>query len=321
MFYPISYSVPEEIIVPYVPFKMRHTASHDYQFNDPTEYLKNYRNSIFGMTQLKCGWDCFRHYEILSQGTIPFFDDGAGVHAKLENCPKRTLFNFPKAQVLDLMKKYGSKTYDEIMKTSSSILFNDINELLDYTKKNLTTQSSAQYVLSKTDTPTTQKILYLTNFTNTVSDYMCEFLGHGLKKYTSGKADIFPEREFLYDSYPVEKTSSLYGKGFNYTRHLPANYMKSLEKETIWEKIKRRDYDHIIIYYHCRSGNYKIPFLTDEFPLNQYYENHEVSFVCGTDCDPYWSPELNWYIKMYHSCPLTELSNKGHNVFIREFGN
>lgn len=320
MLYPISYSVPDEIIVPYVPFKILHTAKHDYQFTNSTEYLKNYRNSIFATTRLKCGWDCFRHYEILSQGTIPFFTKEEGEHTSLENCPKKTLFNFPKSQVLDLMKKYGIQTYDEIMKNSSSILYHDLDTLLQYTKQNLTTQKSAEYVLSKTSTPTTKKVLYLGNFSSQTADYMCDLLGQGLVKYTDGTVDMLPEKEFLYDSYPIEQTSKLYGKGFNYTRHLPASLKKYPDVETIWDKIKRREYDQIIIYYHCRSGNYTIPFLTNEYPIFKYYSANEVSFVCGADCDPYWSPELNWYIKMNHVCPLSELSKKGHTVFIREFG-
>lgn len=310
MQFPIAYSVPEEIIVPYVPLKTCHTAKHDYQFTDSGSYLKNYGTAIFGETRLKCGWDCFRHYEILSQGTIPYFHN-------LQECPKKTLFNFPKVQVLELMEKYGSRTFDDIMKESSSILYNDLDDLLRYTKDNLTTRKSAEYILSKTQTPFTTKVLFLHNI-NPIGDYLCDMVAHGFSRLTDGEVDIYPNLDYLYDSYPLEKTSSLYGKGFNYTRHLPSKYKKDLTLEAIWEKCITGQYDQIVVYFQ-HNDLYKLPFFSEENDLRFFYPSDAISFLCGRDCDPYWSPEKEWYIRMNHNCDLKRYEGQ-FNAFIREYG-
>lgn len=309
MLYPISYSIPEEIIVPYVPFKTSHTASHTYQFTDSQMYLKNYRTAIFGTTGLKCGWDCFRHYEILSQGTIPLFND-------LENCPSLTLHNFPKQKILELRDLYGPMTFDEIMKTSSSHLYTNIDELLNLTKSTLTTKESATYILSKTTTPTTKRILYIDNI-ETKGEYLTDMIAHGLYRLTEGDVHMYPDHAWRYSSYPESETQLLYGKGFNYTRLLEKQYIHTFDE--IFENIKQRYYDHVIVSIQC-SSNTPVPFLMNhENTIFKYYDSSEVSIVCGNDCDSYWSPELNWYIRYRHDCPLKKISAL-NNVFIRELG-
>lgn len=314
MLYPISFSVPEEIIVPYVPFKTCHTASHAYQFTEAEPYLKNYRSAIFGTTSLKCGWDAFRHYEILSQGTITYFDN-------LQGCPKQTLHSFPKEQVMSLMNKYGSHTFSEIMSTSSSILHNDLDELLTYTRTNLTTRSAAEYILSKTSTPTTNNVLFLHNLDEKV-DYQAMMTAHGLIHHTNGQVDIYTDMEYLYSDYPLENTVKLYGRGFNYSRHISATLKKSLSEEQVWEKIKVRHYDQIILYIHCQSQR-PIPFLSGDLDLHSYYSSSELSVVCGRDCDPYYDPNRDpnreWWIRDYHNCSLKRNAER-LNLFVREYG-
>jgi hypothetical protein len=309
MLYPISYSIPEELIVPYVPFKICHTASHEYQFTDSHMYLKNYKNAIFGDTRLKCGWDCFRHYEILSQGTIPFFHN-------LEKCPPLTLHNFPKQKIIELRDLYGPMTFDEIMKTSSSHLYNNIDELLNLTKSTLTTKESAKYILSKTNTPSTKRVLFLDNV-ETKGEYLTDMLAHGTYRLTDGEVHIYPDHAWRYTSYSDSETQLMYGKGFNYTRLLEKQYIHTSDE--ILENIQQRYYDHVIVLLQCYS-NTPVPFLiTHENNIFKYYNSSEISFVCGNDCDPYWSPELNWYIRDRHYCPLKILSTH-NNIFIRELG-
>ena len=42
---------------------------------DEIGYYKEYQHSRFGLTYKKAGWDCHRHYEILSSGAVPYFTD------------------------------------------------------------------------------------------------------------------------------------------------------------------------------------------------------------------------------------------------------
>jgi len=310
MLFPLSYSIPAEVIVPYVPFKTTHTADHNYQFDDVAPYMENYRKAFFGHTSLKCGWDCMRHYEILSQGTITEFTN-------LEGLPRKTMTNFPKALVFNLNTKYYSLTFDEILKCSSSAVYNDLNSLLCYTRDNLTTESAARYVLRKSGHADAKRILYLSNADKS-GNYMVEMLAHGFSRITEGAADMWPDFEERYDNYPVEPTKKLYGKGFNYTRFLPAAWRRAPSAELIQQRIKEKYYDVIV---HCTSeqSDLQYPFLTGEGNAKEYYDLSEIVLICGNDCDNYWSPEKQWYIRDSHDCPIKCLADKAP-IFIRELG-
>ena len=81
----------------------------------------------------KAGWDAMRHYEILANKCIPYFID-------LENCPSQTLTNLPKELLLKgkkVTENFDDKEY-----------FSILNEVFEYTIKNLTTKQLAKYVLN-----------------------------------------------------------------------------------------------------------------------------------------------------------------------------
>lgn len=310
MIYPISYSFPKELMATSVSIKTCHTAEHNYQFTDSTEYLQNYSRGIFANTGLKCGWDCLRHYEILSQGTIPHFKD-------LEQCPAKTMVPFPKQQILDLNTKYWSSDFDTIMKNGSSTLYDDLNSLLTYTRSMLTTEVTATYLLHMSGHKNASKILYITN-ADGMGDYMYETLGHGLKTITGGTCHVYPEFGYWYKGFPLEDTLRLYGKGFNYTRLLPDSWKQTFSDDIIWSNIRERYYDMIVVYLQDKSDT-NIPFTTGDTNMMNFYAPNEISVVCGRDCDPYWSEELKWHIRRNHECSLKKISD-GRNIFIRELG-
>ena len=131
-----------------------------------------YSNSIFAITNKKLGWDCLRHYEILMNGCIPLFFN-------IQDCPKSILKTLPKQRLSEIYSSYDSvlklysplkiykkkflsfkkifsyipnifknKNASTFLKENSNIL--EIkNELLNFTKQNLTTEILAKYVLSK----------------------------------------------------------------------------------------------------------------------------------------------------------------------------
>ena len=47
----------------------------NYKHTTEQSYYKDYGESFFALTCKKGGWDCMRHYEIISQGTLPYFID------------------------------------------------------------------------------------------------------------------------------------------------------------------------------------------------------------------------------------------------------
>lgn len=79
--FPISFSIPEKYVVeePKESWIERKYAKYvpgmPYMFDDEESYLDGYRTSAFAHTRKKAGWDCLRHYEIMSQGCIPIFED------------------------------------------------------------------------------------------------------------------------------------------------------------------------------------------------------------------------------------------------------
>jgi hypothetical protein len=88
--HPISFSIPEEKIVPELPVKTKDFPSHivdpevaerlgrsttSYSFDREEAYYGDLRESRFGITTKRAGWDCMRHYEIAANGTVPCFRD------------------------------------------------------------------------------------------------------------------------------------------------------------------------------------------------------------------------------------------------------
>ena len=176
---PINFSIPKEKIVkdinkkplnllsPLIPGKL-----NTYIYENENEYYEMYKSSIFALTYKKAGWDCLRHYEILMNGCIPLF-------LNLENCPDQTMVNFPKEKLINLRKKYDSVlkyfnplkifkrkflNLDNITNLFTyKLLKNNVDdyliknqeileikeELLNYTKLNLTTEHLVKYILSK----------------------------------------------------------------------------------------------------------------------------------------------------------------------------
>lgn len=155
---PISFSIPKEKIVKTIPNKSLSFASaipwHPYRFMNEQDYYNDYQTSLFGYSCKKGGWDSMRHYEILANACTPYFTD-------LNECPKNSLFKFPKELVLEAMslkgidtsinfhnKRFQRGTVD--MNVFDIKRYSEINqELLSYTREHLTTESMAKYLLEK----------------------------------------------------------------------------------------------------------------------------------------------------------------------------
>ena len=160
---------PKNLLAPIIPGKL-----DTYIYEKEKDYYEMYFNSLFALTYKKAGWDCLRHYEILANGCIPLFLD-------LKNCPLETLKTLPKENLLSILnqnefilsyynpfKLFKKKflTFSKIIKGINSLYKNknvDIflkknnninilrNELLEYTKSELTTSKLAKYVIENTN--------------------------------------------------------------------------------------------------------------------------------------------------------------------------
>ena len=71
--YLIGLSIPEEKIIDYIPEKTKMLSNmipgnlSTYIYDNEIDYYNEYRSSYFAITMKKHGWDCLRHYEIMTQ--------------------------------------------------------------------------------------------------------------------------------------------------------------------------------------------------------------------------------------------------------------
>ena len=137
---PINFCIPKELITSSVPTKTQDWGKvmpddkSTYIFTEEKPYFEDYQHSYFGVTGKKGGWDCLRHYEILMNGCIPFFQD-------IEKCPSTTMTRFPKELVVDACNRV-------IQGQDLSFYEERVAQLLDWTRKYLTTEEVAKYILN-----------------------------------------------------------------------------------------------------------------------------------------------------------------------------
>jgi hypothetical protein len=131
-----------------------------YRFTREEDYYNDYRRSFFGFTWKKSGWDCLRHYEIMSQHCAPYW---LGL-PYLEDCPPKVLFRFPKELVLAINKLPGIEIEQVDVKNwpekrlkravidhtvfPEPVYWELLEQIFDHALKNLTTVAVAEYLLS-----------------------------------------------------------------------------------------------------------------------------------------------------------------------------
>jgi hypothetical protein len=293
---PICFAVPEENIVEKIPDKVWSLAHNipgikeTYIYTDEKEYYQGYGQSYFAITKRKQGWDCLRHYEILASGCIPYF-------LGLENCPPPTLHNFPKQLVSTARQIPGVPNIEEdkdLRNLRFDIDFSRfdlpryyalLEELLEYTRKYLTTKALASYVLEQCGLPLSGAYLVLRACHPKGKfkvDYQRDLLIHGLHA-VGATVYTYPEFSYLYDTFPKEELEKIYGKGFSYARRIRyPSYSMSLD--AIKAKIKQKLFAGII---YTTQSNLPIDFDTTPFfrLIGRLYSEAQIVFVDGRDKD------------------------------------
>ena len=294
MIYPITFSIPKEKVIAFLPVKTKVVSSlipgkpETYIYETEQDYYNEYRQSWFATTLKKAGWDCIRHYEILANGCIPYFPE-------LELCPHNTLALFPKQLIFEgnrLYLKYKDKQINELGAVDLTELTILVNKLMKYTTSYLTTDKLATYILEKSRIPPVSKILYLSS--DKKPDYLRCVTLHGFKELFGANCHDYPKIPHLYKS--SVGFQHLYGKGITYTNLLDNElHDESLDK-TIVEDIVHKKYD-IIVYgsYHRGMPYYDL--------VSTMYKPNEIILLCGEDI---------------HGCNCKDYSLKGHTVFVRE---
>ena len=292
--FPITFCIPEEKILTSVPTKKKMLSTlipwnkSTYIFNSEGTYYNEYRNSMFGITCLKAGWDCMRHYELMANGCIPYFLD-------IQECPKNTMSHLPK----DLLIK-GNELYHKYHSAdiTNKDLLNECNHhiqmLLDYTRQHLTTETIANYVLQKTGHENINNILYIGT---EKPDYLSTLVLHGLKlKYGTNCHDI-PRQDHIYKTDHGD-ISAIWGKGISYSKLLESTTRNVIFDATFKNDIKNQKYD-LIIFSDCH-GNITQKYY--EF-INSIYDASKIVLFCGRDI---------------HDCEYIKTTTQKHSIFIRE---
>lgn len=287
MIYPISFSIPTCKIVDTVPYKTQLYATivpgevgkPIYLYTNEAEYYNGYKTSVFGKTRCKGGWDCLRHYEILANGCIPWFDG-------IENCPPNTMTHFPKQLVKEAMETIGSDV-------QSTQVQEYCQKLLNYTREHLSTKAMASYVFRTINKPSLKSVLYLSS--QIEPDYLRCLTLIGCKELLAKQCHDYPCINHIYTSCG-ESAYELYGKGMSYTNILDKSSHRDDAKDlSIEADITNHAYD-IVIYGSIHRG---MPFWD---LVNKHYASSEIVLFCGEDL---------------HGCGMKYLGETYH-LFVRE---
>ena len=158
---------PKNLLAPLIPHRYK-----TYIYQKEQDYYEMWNNSLFGISYVHGGWwEAVRYYEMMMNGCIPLILD-------LKNCPELTLTKLPKLELIKVFEKYSwilnqynplkiyKKKFLNLEKfisylkyipkkkyNSQSFLteFPEVNEirkrLLEHTRKKLTTEHIAKYVI------------------------------------------------------------------------------------------------------------------------------------------------------------------------------
>jgi hypothetical protein len=296
--HPISFSIPEQHVINGVPKKTKMISNivpgkrETYIYDTEEAYFAEYRSSMFAVTSRKAGFDCLRHYEIIANGCIPYFED-------IEHCPSRTMTTFPKNLIRkgnSLYSRFGQKSLDSIDPEERKECDQLITHFLEYTKKHLTTKALATYVFAHANVTLNHNTRVLFLSSKMTPDYLRCLTLHGFKTLLGDRCHDYPLLPFLYKSY-TGNTESLYGKGYSYSCLLDPVLRNSALDQTVEQDIREKKYN-LIVYGTYHEG---LPFYDLVF---ENYAPSDVIMMCGED--------LN------HCRGCERPTEKGHHVFIRE---
>lgn len=152
----ISFSIPEEKIIGIFNTKEKlfpmhivdaeitnklQSSSLSYAFSNEKEYYHDLAISKFGITTMRAGWDCMRHYEIAGNGTVICFRN---LNLKPEMCAPHDL--------IPGINCISYESYDDLMFQIENLSIGEYEKLqtnsLEWVK-NKTTEVVASYFIQK----------------------------------------------------------------------------------------------------------------------------------------------------------------------------
>lgn len=279
--YPISFAIPEELVLAEPPAKEQASGkgisrgNRKYRFGpgEQQAYYEDYQRSYFGLTYKKGGWDCMRHLEIMANGTLPFFPG-------IEDCPRFTMAHYPKAQLREIYNLYAPAVSLEGLDLSfdpdaagdaMESYGGHVRRMLDHVRTHMTTKAMARYVLEKSGHPNARKVLYVSGVKK--PDYQCDTLFHGMRSLLGEGCVDVGKIWWMYDSACAEEVGKLYGQGFTYSRHLPDI---EIDRDNIKERIAAHEFD-LIVFGSINRCHDLLPH------VRETYDREEVVMIDGED--------------------------------------
>lgn len=141
--HPIHFAIPREKIVQDMPRKNFLMAPMDpldattYIYKSEESYYSQYAESYYAATMMKAGWDCLRHYEIMSQMCIPYF-------RCFDQCPPTIMHDLPRAELRLVQELFD---YRNLSPSALKSIYHDLIGPISRAICSMTTESIAHYVL------------------------------------------------------------------------------------------------------------------------------------------------------------------------------
>lgn len=207
--WPISFSYPRrpldirespsDLISPIIP-------GFPYSFDDEGEYLATYHDAYLGITHRKAGWDCFRHLEIMASGAVPLMLDA-------DQIPGYSMVHYPKQGL--------RRARDRVLATGGPPDAATRHEFRAFFERHLTSEAMARYLLHAAGLDASSRVLFVDERLPLTGDYQSVMTLIGLKQVLGQGCVALHPVDYVYadSGYP---SATLYGRGFGYTRVLPA---------------------------------------------------------------------------------------------------
>jgi len=281
-----------------------------YKFNFETEldYRRAYSSAYFALTMKKAGWDCNRHYEILTSGTIPYFD-------RLDQASQYTLSLLPKSLLYAAQKLEGVNRSDMSIDRSKFNIeqyYLLLHRLLYYAKHRLTTVKIVEYILKVIDYSEKHSVLFISHYE---SDYLKDFMLHGFTSIFKENLHVFQPPRYLYD-YPVHKLwtnqeteryfqHKLYGMGYGYKLSLK-------DYKHLYERDKIENSNEIMIENNIRMKKYSLIVFGSILRENRFYslvkhhyDQSKIVLIDGEDegKDKHRKDFINWGMYFLREIP------------------
>lgn len=208
--FPLNFSFPQPQLMPSTLEPRPHFLSTTYpgepfSFSSWEPYLEEYRNSYFALSTKKGGWDTFRHLEILFSGAIALMPG-------LDLSHRWSLALFPRRALIEV--------YRALREDGAAVPSDETRRYFrDWASERLTSRAVGEYLVGSAGLES-RSLLFLDEWLPRRTDYLSAFVFVGLSQIPGVECASAWEPAYLFDDFEGD-TSTLYGRGFGYTRTIP----------------------------------------------------------------------------------------------------